>query len=220
MPVLLKENDLDALRSRILHAFGERARELGLRSVVMAELARELGISSKTLYRCFPTKDHLVQALIDRWVDRLAADDRSRIVNVERGAQALLREWGDAWVQSVQRFSPAFWTELERDNPQAYETYAEAVRKFRDSARRSFAPEIRPSLSSAFAQALFAAIVRTAADPGFCERLGMTRRDTVRAAIDVWATGALDPARQPRHPARSSAPAPIPLRRRKESIIP
>ncbi len=192
MPAALSGIGLDGLRARILREFGKRARVAGLRSVVMAELARDLGISSKTLYRCFPTKDEMVRGLIDRWVERLFVGDGNRYQPTHGDARTALREWGEAWVTGIQRFSPAFWTELERDYPDAYAAYSEAARELRARARESFASRIRPELPADFAQALFLSMVRTAADPVFCERLAMTRRDAVVAAIDVWSRGALD----------------------------
>jgi AcrR family transcriptional regulator len=192
VPTALTEVSLEELRVRALHALGERAQVVGLRSVSMADLARYLGISSKTLYRCFETKDAMVYALIERWIEHLFGDVREHYGQSRGDALTALKQWGEAWVRGVQRFSPAFWSELERDHPDAYAAYIDAVRELRDEARASFAGDVRPGVPPEFAQAMFLSMVRTAADPIFSERYAMTRRDAVLAAIDLFALGAFD----------------------------
>lgn len=192
MPVALTDVDVDALKARLLHAFANRAQSSGLRSVAMADLARDLAISSKTLYRCFESKEAMVQALIDRWVEHLFEDLASHDARTRPDALTSLRRWGEAWVRGIQRFSPAFWAELERDYPHAHATYVQSVRELRHRARSSFAGDVRADMPIGFAQGMFLSMVRIAADPVFCERHGITRRDSVLAAIDLWATGSLD----------------------------
>ena len=51
-----------AQRDAILHAAFEKFRRLGIRRVTMDELARDLRISKKTLYRHFADKEALVRA--------------------------------------------------------------------------------------------------------------------------------------------------------------
>jgi AcrR family transcriptional regulator len=191
MPTALTDVDLAGLQIRVLHAFAERASTGGLRSVVVSDLARDVGISTKTIYRCFETKDQMVESLIQRWIERLFADSQTHRPESRGDALDALRRWGEAWVRGIQRFSPAFWSELERDHPRAYASYVDAVRKLRNEARENFTSDVRPDVSVPFAQSMFLSMVRTAADPAFSARSGMTRRDAVLAAIDLWAMGAL-----------------------------
>ncbi len=64
--------------TRILDEVERLAQDHGTRDIVMADVARDLGMSTKTLYREFPSKDALVGAIVDRWSARLvAAEDCS-----------------------------------------------------------------------------------------------------------------------------------------------
>ena len=67
---------------QVLDAMERRFAKDGIHAVVVSDLARELGMSTKTLYRLFPSKDDLVLAVVERWADRLlggpAATDRQR----------------------------------------------------------------------------------------------------------------------------------------------
>jgi AcrR family transcriptional regulator len=59
-------------RARILESAGEAFAELGL-DVGVDEIARRAGVGMGTLYRHFPTKDALIDAILDQRLDRLAA---------------------------------------------------------------------------------------------------------------------------------------------------
>ncbi|MGI8925673.1 MAG: TetR/AcrR family transcriptional regulator [Tepidiformaceae bacterium] len=197
MPTALTDVDIEELRARLLRAFAARAQVAGLRSVSIADLAGDAGISSKTLYRCFESKDQLVQSLIERWVGHLFEDLAANYGGTRGDALTALRQWGEAWVRGIQKFSPAFWAELERDYPRAFAAYVAAVRDLRHRARAGFSRDIRPGTSPEFAQAMFLTMVRTAADPAFCDRHGMTRQSSVGRAIDLWAVGCLQPHSTP-----------------------
>jgi len=54
----------DNQRENIVRTAAERMREVGIRSVSIDDICRELGISKKTFYVYFTTKDQLVEALL------------------------------------------------------------------------------------------------------------------------------------------------------------
>ena len=110
-------------RERILAAFEERARKLGIRGVVMSELASELGISKKTLYQHFPSKEALVRAMIDVEMERMHERMHDRGDELEAMADSpkdLIKCWAEKILEE-QRFARIFWEELETDYPNAHE---------------------------------------------------------------------------------------------------
>jgi len=76
----------------------------GFARVSMDDLARELGMSKKTIYRYFPDRLSLLTAVLDR---RFEAVERALAVAAEEGA-------GQAFEVRVQRFLIAAGTELGR----------------------------------------------------------------------------------------------------------
>src|SRR5688500_12199962 len=62
------------LEEQVRREFSARARKSSPRAVVMADLARDLGISTKTLYRLFPSKADLMRRLLERWAGRFEQD--------------------------------------------------------------------------------------------------------------------------------------------------
>jgi len=61
----------DERRSEILACARDMIEERGLSKVSMKDLARESGISRGTVYYHFPDKDHLVDAVIDDYIEDL-----------------------------------------------------------------------------------------------------------------------------------------------------
>lgn len=63
----------DATSERILRAAGEQAEDFGLRRFTMDDVARRVGVSRVTIYRYFPKKDQLINALLLRELRRFLA---------------------------------------------------------------------------------------------------------------------------------------------------
>ncbi len=57
------------VKERIVEAADELFMRLGVRSVTMDDVAREVAMSKKTLYQYFDNKDHLVSAVTERHLD-------------------------------------------------------------------------------------------------------------------------------------------------------
>lgn len=190
------------LEERILGEFSTRARRSGLRAVVMADLARDLQISTKTVYRIFPTKAALVHRMMERWAGRLDADLGASDTDDRLPFADQLLQTSEVWRSSRRRFSPVFWDELERDYPDAFEVLVAARARWRDAILARLGPHMVEGLVPEVAMELFDAAIAHALDPKVQERLGIDGRTAVRHAVNIWANGALD---QPlaRRPARS-----------------
>ena len=194
-------------RDRILDAFEQRARQDGPRSVVMAELARELGISTRTLYQQFASKAEIVHAIMERWAAEVAEQQRAR----QRASWTTLERIQDAarsWVDGQGRFSRAFWSQLRHDYPEANEVMNGQIRRILTTARERLAPRLRGDLHRGLSLTLLLEIMRRAADPALCDRLGLARQDAISQAVELWAVGALGPDEAG---AKRSAPALAPV---------
>lgn len=178
------------VRQRILEAFAERARVLGTRGVVMADLARELGMSTRTLYQHFPAKAVLVRELMERWADEFLGEQGRRILE-DRPPLEGMKEAAAEWVDAQARFSSRFWRDLAREHPEVWQSFQERLGQGFGRARERVLPLLRDGLPPELVLRLLIQSVQFAADPERCEWLGLSRREAVEAAIDVWAHGAL-----------------------------
>jgi AcrR family transcriptional regulator len=84
--VLARVSQPDAITTRILDATLEQAELVGIRRTTMEDVARRSGVGRATLYRRFPTKDALIDALVlaeaRRYLDG-SAQARSRAATLE-----------------------------------------------------------------------------------------------------------------------------------------
>ena len=182
----------DFQRQRILEAFEERARADGPRSVVMAELARDLGISTRTLYQHFGSKAELVHEILGRWAIEMNTDQERRL----SGGQSLKERMIDAavsWVDGQDRFSDSFWLQISSDFPDARQVFSEQIRKSLARAQAQIACEVHDEFNLPLAMSLLKSVIRHALDPKRCDRLGLSRHEAVRQAVELWCRGALRP---------------------------
>ena len=64
----------DDMSERILEAASGQAEDFGLRRFTMDDVARRVGVSRVTIYRYFPRKDRLVEAILQRELRRFLAN--------------------------------------------------------------------------------------------------------------------------------------------------
>ena len=192
-------SDPDEARERVIQAFLGRARQVGIRSVVMGELANELRMSPSTLYRYFRSKGELVEACVDRWAEDLAAATSIDDVLADDWTPAdLVGRWADSWSDAVSRYSSAWWSDLRRGYPDAWNTFERAMRTHKQRGAAALRPSLRKDVHAETALAVLELILDNIPDPDMCERLGVTRREAIQSAIAVWSGGALVSGRGPR----------------------
>ncbi len=112
------------LRERIVAYAGPRFFEEGFSRITTEELSRELGISKKTLYREFGTKEEIVRAVVRRQlatVERELAEvfeDENRCFVERLGAQLrvasrILNTLGKPFLRDLARYAPELWQEIQ-----------------------------------------------------------------------------------------------------------
>ena len=176
---------------RILDAFETRAAAGGIRSVVMADLARDLTMSTKTLYREFPTKAALVEAMVQRWASRFgeavaAATEAPGAPPVERlraGVQVAAM-WRD-------RIGADFWQELRAEHPDLWKRCLDAVDAERRLMRTVLRDELRDDVEPLLAAPLLRAMVERSTSAEVRATTAMTLTEAVDAAVDLWARAVL-----------------------------
>ncbi|MEN6312294.1 MAG: TetR/AcrR family transcriptional regulator [Acidobacteriota bacterium] len=113
-----------ALRGRIVEAARELFFSRGFVRVTADEIAGRLGISKATLYRCFPSKEDILEAVIREHmnniggtVEKLLADDsRSVVEKLARlfghvGSQ--LSRLGPFLIPEIQKSAPRIWRMID-----------------------------------------------------------------------------------------------------------
>ena len=181
-------NGENGLRRAIVDAFAKRAKQAGIRAIVTDDLAKDLGVSKKTLYKHFRSKEEMVLALIDRWE---ASVERTPMP--EAGADPILtmRAWTKNWETNTLQFSRSFWSDLRKDHPELYRRYRSAVFAKMRALGRLMQPQLRPGITPQFAWESYLVLMDNAGKPAFFERARMTREQSLNAALELWIQGTL-----------------------------
>jgi AcrR family transcriptional regulator len=187
----LAPEDAAGTAGQIVEAFARRAKDVGIRSISMGELARELRVSTKTLYKYFRNKEDLVYELVVRWENRI----HKPLSSYEGSLLDILRYWVKVWVENDAQFSTAFWQDLQSDYPQLYKVYVDSLYSRMAVMRARVTPFLKPEINPDFAWSTYFILMTASAKPKTFEKLGMTRDQSVYAAFDFWVNAALDKER-------------------------
>jgi AcrR family transcriptional regulator len=76
--VLIRERKAKALRDAVLDVLLEQVKDDGFEDIAMEDLARSAGVSRRTLYRLFPTREALLAAAGARFADTVGMTDEIR----------------------------------------------------------------------------------------------------------------------------------------------
>lgn len=172
----------------IVEAFSRRAHKVGIRSIAIGDLAKELRISTKTLYKYFRNKGEIVHELVVRWEGRI----HKPISYYGTDLVEVLRYWVKVWVENDAQFSTAFWVDLKSDYPKLYKVYVDSLYNRMEAMKRRVTPFLKPEINHDFAWSSYFILVTAASQPKTFEKIGMTREQCVYAAFDFWMNGAVD----------------------------
>lgn len=135
-PAIANESSAET-RRRIVETAQERFRSFGFSAVTMDDIARELGMSKKTLYEFFPGKKDLLRATNDLKNETCEAEFRA-IASEEKEFFGRARRTFAYIAQLYSRLTPAYMTDLRRNAPDVWGE----IQKFRRTRVRSFMLEL------------------------------------------------------------------------------
>ena len=116
-------------KEQILKVAIERMQQVGIRSVSVDDICHELGMSKKTFYVYFPSKDDLVQAILHKHEQKVAHDLDNALS--KRTITQVIVEWAKI-AQSTQKKdlkTPAMMYDLEKYYPQLFAAHKKVMRQ-------------------------------------------------------------------------------------------
>lgn len=185
-----RQEQFEQQRLHILDAFIRMVKVDGLRAVSMLSLATNLGISTKTLYRHFSSKSELIKAVLLLNDARFNENRTRRILSGETQHQRIVAASLE-WFELRNELGEWFWHELQRDYTEVYALFEQNLKSFLDRAAALLRPEIRAELNADYAMSLLWKAINEVPAYEECEKLGLSRRDALVQAIDIWARGSL-----------------------------
>jgi AcrR family transcriptional regulator len=123
------QKTMNDVRENILHVAIERMQQVGIRSVSVDDICHELGMSKKTFYVYFASKDDLVQAILHKHEQKVAHDLDNALS--KRTITQVIVEWAKI-AQSTQKKdlkTPAMMYDLEKYYPQLFAAHKKVMRQ-------------------------------------------------------------------------------------------
>ena len=117
------------IKDNILKVAIERMQQVGIRSVSIDDICHELGISKKTFYVYFPSKDDLVHAILHKHEQKVGHDLDNALS--KRTITQVIVEWAKI-AQSTQKKdlkTPAMMYDLEKYYPQLFAAHKKVMRQ-------------------------------------------------------------------------------------------
>ncbi len=189
-------------RARILLEAREQFFVHGFHGVTMDQLARDLGMSKKTLYRHFPSKDALLDGVIDTVAGEVGAtleavsrDRRSscseKLLRIAAGIGGHLSPIQPVFLASLRRFAPAQLERIEQVRRRNIETHLLPL-------LRAGGRNLRPGIDPVFVVELLLQTLDGILKPDLLQRLERTPAQAVSEALDLLFHGILGRSAGPR----------------------
>jgi len=185
------------IRRRILEAARERFFRAGFSKVTTEEIASDLGVSKKTLYGSFPSKEALLKGVMEMtmketssYVRRLISDNSMDFVEKLRVLLNFLGTFlsgvGRPFLQDIQKNAPDLWREIERFRQE--QILANFGKMLKEGARKgAFRKDISPQLLVP----MYINLVQTMINPEFLAGLPFSASDVFESIIRVSLEGIL-----------------------------
>lgn len=108
------------VKERIINGALEMIMRYGVRAVTMDDIARQLGISKKTIYQFFENKDKLVLEITNQYLAREEETNNTICVNAENAIleifrimehlQLIFRSMNPSLLYEIEKYHPQAWT--------------------------------------------------------------------------------------------------------------
>lgn len=189
-----------ATRTRILAAARTHLFAYGFSALTMDDLARELGMSKKTLYVHFPAKDAIAEAVLDGVGQSICSQLDVVLARPNLTFARKLCEVIDVVGSVIDKVSPAILRDLQRYAPHLYQKIEEVRQKniprvIGSLIRAGIAEgKVRPEIDPAFAAEFWLQAIRGLVQPAVLDRTQLTPRQTLEQAIQLFFNGLLTPA--------------------------
>ncbi|AGL00434.1 TetR/AcrR family transcriptional regulator [Desulfoscipio gibsoniae] len=179
------------MRERIIAALIELSHTRGFYNFTMDELASQAGMSKRTVYRYFSSKEEIIEAVLDQFM-ALVAGGIERIVNEEKNPADMFAELIKHFTQTGGRLInplvlhdlrvhyPHFWNKIEEFRTKKIQHFIKLV-----MAKKGYARDIHPQLF----MAAFLASIQAIINPEFILDHGLTFDGAVGQLVELFTYG-------------------------------
>jgi len=185
------------LAQRILEAARERIFRAGLRALTMDDLAHDLGVSKKTLYVHFPSKEAIAEQIVEFIGRTMRARFDSIFDNTKLSFSEKMCAIGELIGTMLAKINPAVLRDFQQQAPALFQKIDELRKKnipyvFGRLLREGQAAGlVRADVDVPFASEFWLQAVRGLMHPDTLERTELSPRQTLDKAIGIFLGGVL-----------------------------
>ena len=189
------------MKERILAGFRDLSFTVGFHGATMDELSSQTGISKRTIYRYYKSKDELVNAVVDDFMaqteqhfNAVLSSEGNPVEKISSFISTMFQQLkflNPLIMRDIQKYYPHIWTRIE----------AFRARKIRSVIENMLLAEsrqgyFRETIPAVFMTAILSSI-RDVVNPAFILENGLTVEKTARAVFEIFLYGILsDEARK------------------------
>lgn len=181
---------------RIVSHAEERFLRAGFNKVTLDELSSELGISKKTMYKFFPSKEDLVRTVIrtlmkrvERNVVAIAESDKpviQRLAELMLLVGKLFGRVSRAFQLDIQRFTPQLWKEVDKfRNEKILSRIAEMIKEAKREGK------FRSDVNDEVVVMMFISSVQSIVNPEVLSQHSFSPKDAMYTIFHVIFEGSL-----------------------------
>lgn len=185
-----------SLKERILDYSRERFFEEGFQAVSMDEIAAGLGISKKTFYKYFPSKDDLLRQIAERtmaearaMMHKLLASDLTFIEKLDRFSVLIgtqLSKTSRALARDIRRYAPELWHRIERFREERIQDVFS--RLFEQGVREGF---VRPEVNKRIFLLAYRAAINNIINPAVLADEPFSFQEALHGIVSIFFRGIL-----------------------------
>jgi AcrR family transcriptional regulator len=186
-------------RARIVATARTHLFSYGYSAFTMDDLARELGVSKKTLYVHFHSKDALAETILDDFAAEVRTLADGLFADRAQPFATKFRLLGEAMMQRFSKLNPHMLRDLQRFAPKIYTKIDEMRRKnipyvFGQVIREGQAAgAVRADVDPQLAIEFWRFAITNLMQPESMERLGLSPEQIFKNAINLFFAGLLTP---------------------------
>ncbi len=186
----------DNIRTRIVDAAGDKFLSMGFSKVTMDEVCAAVGISKRTMYQYFRSKDDLVDAVIEWLIFRVAG----RVQEIMTSPEDFAGKLCDLWVmlgellsrfsrqmqEDLRRFRPDLWKKLDETRREKILTHFKAL--VSEGVRLGF---VRADVNKDILVYLYLGAVQATVNPEVLVQNSFSADEAVKTILRVILDGVL-----------------------------
>ncbi|NLI14382.1 MAG: TetR/AcrR family transcriptional regulator [Peptococcaceae bacterium] len=186
-------------RERIIKAYREQAASRGVSKVTMDDLVAATGISKRTIYRYFRSKEEIINAVLDDLIAGIALKIQAVFDSADKPLDKIINMLGELtrnirviepqFLYDLQKYYPHLWEKIERFRSQRIQQVFEALLA---GGEQNFLRQVHPKI---FTTALLASI-RSVVNPVFIVENQLILEEAIQSLFSIFLYGIVEAEHQ------------------------